>query len=483
MVKFHARLMIGALVAVDVLATALAWVLAYELRFNSDLVAAALPVTKGVPELSRYLLLLPVIVLLWPPVLYFHGLYQVTRSRSGLDELFPILRGVLGAAALTLGLALYVRVYHLYQPDVAPLWEFSQAVFGLFVALDVAALSAGRAALRAWLRRRWAAGWNVRRLLIAGAGELGRQVAEALHGHRALGYRVVGFLDDEQAGPVAGLPVLGRLAEAGEILVSQSVDQLYVALPLEQHARMVELVKTARNEGRDVKVVPDLVQYAAIKATLEDLDGIPIISLNEVPLSGWNSLLKRSMDVVLGGALLLFFSTLVPVFPVVAFLVWRRGGPGPILLRQERMTMDGRTFQIFKFRTMVDGAEKETGPVFASEDDPRRTAIGTFLRRYNLDEFPQLLNVVLGDMSLVGPRPERPPFVQQFKQHIPQYMVRHRVKSGMTGWAQINGWRGNTSIEKRIECDLYYIENWTLLLDVKILILTLFRGFGQKHAY
>jgi exopolysaccharide biosynthesis polyprenyl glycosylphosphotransferase len=185
--------------------------------------------------------------------------------------------------------------------------------------------------------------------------------------------------------------------------------------------------------------------------------------------------------VVSGGLLVLL--TVIPVLPVLALLVRLRGGKGPVLLRQERMTLDGKTFQIFKFRTMVDEAEKDTGPVFATSDDPRRTKVGGWLRKHNLDELPQLLNVLLGDMSLVGPRPERPPFVQQFRERIPQYMRRHRVKSGMTGWAQVNGWRGNTSIEKRIEFDLYYIENWSLRLDMKILILTLFRGFGQDHAY
>ena len=227
-------------------------------------------------------------------------------------------------------------------------------------------------------------------------------------------------------------------------------------------------------------MVPDLVQYATIKAALEDLDGIPIISLNEVPLRGWSSMLKRVMDFVLGS---MFLLVVTPVFAGIALLIRWRGGRGPVFLRQERMTLDGKTFEIFKFRTMVDEAEKDTGPVWASAEDPRRTSVGIWLRRFNLDELPQLINVVLGDMSLVGPRPERPPFVQQFKERIPQYMLRHRVKSGITGWAQINGWRGNTSIEKRIEYDLYYIENWSLLLDVKILILTLFRGFGQKHAY
>ena len=164
-------------------------------------------------------------------------------------------------------------------------------------------------------------------------------------------------------------------------------------------------------------------------------------------------------------------------------LIKLKGGKGPIFFRQERLSVDGKAFLMYKFRSMHEDAERESGPVFATETDPRRTPVGIWLRRYNLDELPQLINVVLGDMSLVGPRPERPPFVQQFRERIPQYMVRHRVKSGITGWAQVNGWRGNSSIEKRIEYDLYYIENWSLLLDVKILILTLFRGFGQKHAY
>jgi Undecaprenyl-phosphate glucose phosphotransferase len=293
----------------------------------------------------------------------------------------------------------------------------------------------------------------------------------------------VGFLADPPSPPqVAGLPVLGGLEEATQLLQAHGVDQLYIALPLEQHAKLLGLIKSVSNECVDIKVVPDLVQYATIKAALEDLDGIPIISLNEVPLRGWNSMVKRLMDIAFGVTLLVLL-TLIPVIPAIVLLIRLRGGQGPILYRQERMSLDGKTFQIYKFRTMVDQAERETGPVFASAEDPRRTAVGIWLRRFNLDELPQLLNVVLGDMSLVGPRPERPPFVRLFKERIPQYMLRHRVKSGITGWAQVNGWRGNTSIEKRIEYDLYYIENWSLLLDVKILILTLLRGFGQRHAY
>jgi len=258
------------------------------------------------------------------------------------------------------------------------------------------------------------------------------------------------------------------------------VAQILIALPLAEHAAMVDLVRSLRSECIDIKVVPDLLQYATLKATLEELDGQPIIGLNDVPLRGWHSFIKRAMDLLLGATLLLL---LVPVFSVIALLIKLRGGRGPIFYRQERMSLDGKTFLMYKFRSMREDAEQGTGPVWASAEDPRRTRIGIWLRRYNLDELPQLLNVLIGDMSLVGPRPERPSFVERFRGAIPLYMLRHRVKSGITGWAQVNGWRGNTSLEKRIEYDLYYIENWSVLMDVKILIMTLFRGFGQRHAY
>ena len=483
MLRNQTRLLAAVFVLTDVVSTNVAWVLAYYLRFHADPVIRFLPVTKGVPDISRYLLLLPLLSLLWPAVLYFHGLYQQKRGRSRIDEFFAIVFSVLIGSALTLGATLYVRVYYRYQPEVAPFWEFSQAVFGVFIVLDVLLLNAGRWALRSHLERMWAAGYNVKRVLVAGAGELGRTVAETLTAHRELGYRVVGFLDDTaERSPIDALPLLGRLDQAMEVAAGERVDQLYVALPLEEHAKLLQLIKSVGNECLDIKVVPDLVQYATIKAALEDLDGIPIIALNEVPLRGWNGMIKRLMDIVLGCAVLVLL-TVIPVFPMIALLIKWKGGKGPVILRQERLTLDGKTFQIYKFRTMIDEAEKDTGPIWASPEDPRRTPIGIWLRRFNLDELPQVINVVLGDMSLVGPRPERPPFVRQFKQRIPQYMLRHRVKSGITGWAQVNGWRGNTSLEKRIEFDLYYIENWSLLLDIKILILTLFRGFGQKHAY
>jgi exopolysaccharide biosynthesis polyprenyl glycosylphosphotransferase len=229
----------------------------------------------------------------------------------------------------------------------------------------------------------------------------------------------------------------------------------------------------------DVKVVPDLLQVIALKARLEDLDGIPIININDVPLQGFNSFIKRALDIAISSTALAFMA--IP-FAIVSLLI-RRSSSGDVFYRQERMGLDGKPFLIYKFRSMYEDAEADSGPVWAREDDPRCTPIGRLLRRTNVDEMPQLWNVLKGDMSLVGPRPERPYFVDQFKQRIPQYMLRHKVRAGLTGWAQVNGWRGNTSIEKRIEYDLYYIENWSVTLDLKIMWLTLLKGFFHKHAY
>jgi Undecaprenyl-phosphate glucose phosphotransferase len=229
----------------------------------------------------------------------------------------------------------------------------------------------------------------------------------------------------------------------------------------------------------DVKVVPDLLQVIALRARLEDLDGIPVINVNDVPLQGFNSIVKRAIDIAISSAALLILS--LP-FCIIAALV-KLTSRGPVFYRQERMGLDGKPFMIHKFRSMCHDAERESGPVFASHDDPRRTPVGRLLRRTNIDELPQFWNVLKAEMSIVGPRPERPLFVAQFKHKIPQYMLRHKVKAGITGWAQVNGWRGNTSIEKRIEYDLYYIENWSVRLDLKIMWLTVLKGFFHKHAY
>jgi Undecaprenyl-phosphate glucose phosphotransferase len=348
--------------------------------------------------------------------------------------------------------------------------------------LNVALTFASREFMREVLERRWRAGIGLKKILIAGSGDLGRLVADKILEHRELGYQIVGFVDDRAGGDhlgYRGFPLLGTLDDAADITAQESIDHLYVALPPEQHVRMLELLESTSREMVDVKVVPDLLQVIALRARLEDLDGIPVININEPPLQGFNSIVKRGIDIVMSAIALAILA--LPIGLIALFV--KLTSKGPVLFHQERMGLDGKPFTIVKFRSMYDDAERHTGPVWAIADDPRVTNLGRFLRRSNLDELPQLWNVLRGDMSIVGPRPERPHFVEQFKHKIPQYMLRHKVKAGLTGWAQVNGWRGNTALEKRIEYDLYYIENWSVRLDLKIMWLTLLKGFFHKHAY
>jgi len=332
------------------------------------------------------------------------------------------------------------------------------------------------------MARIWASSRHRRRALVVGAGELGRMVAEKLAEHRELGLDLVGFLDDDPGksnSRFAGFPVLGALEQLEEVARAHDVDLLYVALPIGSQHKTVRVLKSAEPLLLAVRVVPDLLQYYALRAGVEDLDGIPVINLNQIPLAGWNTFLKRLVDLLLSALALL---VLWPVMAVIAIVVYLEDH-GPVFYRQLRMGLDGKSFRIVKFRTMIPNAEESTGPRFAIPNDPRTTRIGVWLRRASLDELPQFLNVVRGDMSLVGPRPERPEFVERFRERFPEYMSRHRVRAGITGWAQVHDLRGQTSIRRRIAYDLYYIDNWSLALDFKIMWLTMLRFLRHRHAY
>ncbi|MBP9948035.1 MAG: undecaprenyl-phosphate glucose phosphotransferase [Vicinamibacteria bacterium] len=471
--------------AVDMMAVAVAWLAAYYARFHSTLVISLFPPYKGVPEVRDYAELLPLLLIVSAITFALQGLYRLRRPLSLVDDSLRTLAAFIVTAALTLGVTLYIRIYFRYAPEVAASAEYSQGVFVLFVVFGAPLVIAGRRLLLAWFERSWARGENAVRILVAGTSDLGKAVARKLGAQHRLGFNVVGFLSESapEGAEIDGRTVLGGLDRANEVIASRSIDAVYVALPVDRHADMVDLVKNLNNQFVDVRIVPDLLQCLTLRAGIEDLDGIPIVSLNETPMQGPAAMVKRLMDIAGALALLVLLTFILPVLPAIVIAIALKGGKGPILYTQERMTVDGRRFFVYKFRTMVEDAEAATGPVWAVDGDPRRTDLGAFLRKYNLDEWPQLLNILKGDMSLVGPRPERPSFVHEFKNHIPNYMLRHRVRSGLTGWAQVHGWRGNSSLEKRIEFDLYYIENWSLYLDIKILVLTLFRGFGQTHAY
>jgi Undecaprenyl-phosphate glucose phosphotransferase len=478
MVRRHNRLLVAFHLGADAVLGMAAFILAYVFRFETGLIA----ITRGHPPLAQYLNVLPFIAIVVPLGFHLQGLYRLRRGRSRIDDFFNVLVGSIFAVVLGVVGTLYFQAYWVPEElkDVGA-YEVSQPVWVIFLVVNVAFGYLSRKFIREALERRWLAGVGLRRIRIAGAGDLGRVVADRILEHRELGYQIVGFVDDKAGGDhlgYRGLPLLGSLAEAADIVAREKVDHLYVALPLEEHMKLLDLVESTSREGVDVKVVPDLLQFIALRARLEDLDGVPVINLNDVPLQGVNAFTKRCLDVVISAGALMMMA--IPGL-IISWLI-KRSSPGPVFYTQERMGLDGKQFEVYKFRTMPLNAESASGPVWADEDDPRATGVGSWLRRHDLDEWPQFWNVLVGEMSIVGPRPERPFFVEQFKHRIPQYMLRHKVKAGITGWAQVNGWRGNTSLEKRIEFDLYYIENWSVTLDIKIMWLTLLRALTATRG-
>jgi Undecaprenyl-phosphate glucose phosphotransferase len=468
------RIIVGLLVTSDVIATTLAFHAAYYIRFYSGII----PQPPEIPPLTQYFKILPLVVLLVPAVFALNGLYRSRRGRSRIDEFFSIfVSSTLSTLIIFLAL-LYFRVYH--TPDVSPEWEFSRITLAFFLGINIVFVSGLRFLIRNGLEALQRRGFNQHNILIAGAGELGRTLVDRIVTHEEFGLRAIGFLDDDdrKRGSVyQGVRVTGSLKDLHEIIHERRVDTLFIALPADAYRKTLQLADVATKHCVEVRVVPDLLQFLNLKATVEDFDGLPIINIDQTPLHGLNRVVKRTFDISIS---VIGLAVTAILFPFIALAV-KLSSSGPILYRQERMGIDGKPFTLYKYRTMRVNAEADK-PVWATLDDPRATRIGRFLRRTSLDELPQFINVLRGEMSLVGPRPERPEFVREFKHHVPNYMLRHKVKVGMTGWAQVNGWRGDTSIEKRIEYDLYYIQNWSLALDLKIIWLTISRSiFGRSH--
>jgi len=450
----------------DLLAISASWVAAYYLRFYGGPV----PVYRGIPGISPYLILLALIVIIWGVAFKAFGLYRPRRISSRLAEVGDIAQACSLAVLILVALTFFLKQF-----------EFSRLVILYFWVFSILSVSLVRGSFREILRLMRRGGYNLRHVLIVGDGALAWKVVSRIHARPELGLRMVGLLagDPKKIGEtVEGLRILGAYEQAGEIVKELSIDKIFIAIPLEAYGRMEGILRSLEEEFVDIKVVPDLYQYVTLRGGVEEFDGLPLVNLQDSPLYGWNLVAKRIVDIVLSSVALLITAPVQLALAAIVKLTSR----GPILYRQERMGLDGRTFRMLKFRSMRNDAEGDSGAVWATRDDWRRTSIGALLRRTSLDELPQLFNVLRGEMSLVGPRPERPVFIEEFRKRIPKYMLRHKVKAGITGWAQVNGWRGDTSLEKRIECDLYYIEHWSLLFDLKILWLSLWRGFIHKNA-
>jgi len=454
---------VGILFMIDLFFLSLSWVSAFWLRFHLPII----PVTKGIPPFTDYAVLLIAIYVTWLPVFHYARLGETSLGHRRRVAFLNILKAVF------LHLLLFVAVAYFFRE-----YKYSRVVLFYFVFLNLVFLNMDRFLLMKIVKHY---GKQTKEsLLVVGMGDMGLQVASCLRGRPELGLKVAGFLikeNGDEESPIEGIPVLGAYEALPEIIRAHQIKHVVFALPMDEQVYLRPLIGKIQEELVDIHIVPDFLRFYILNASIEELDGIPIINVSTSPLYGWGRVGKRVMDIVVSSLMLILLS------PLLLFLAAavKLGSRGPVFYRQERMGFDGMRFTILKFRSMYVDAEGKTGAIWAQKDDPRTTRVGAFMRRWNLDELPQFYNVLKGEMSLVGPRPERPVFIDKFRKDIPRYMLRHKVKTGITGWAQINGYRGRTSLKKRIEYDLYYIENWSLWFDVKILFLTLVRGF--KNAY
>jgi len=440
-----------------------AWIVAYSLRFH-----AGIPAPHGIPDVEVYAAALLAIVPVGILLLRSQGVYEPQRTGSLLREAGLVLRATAIGVSLLVVLNFFLRGY-LFSRGVVLL-------FSVLAPLFVMGLRTGvRSALRAARRR----GHNLRYVIVVGSGRLAEETIERIHAHPESGLRVRGVLTDElvTGRKVGGVEVIGRLGALKSKLLEARVDQVIVALPRNAGDGLEKVLRDLDDEMVSVQLVPDLVDFLTLRSSVESLDGLPIIALRESPIVGWAALQKRSFDVVLS-----FLGLLVaaPIVAALSLAIWLTSGR-PLLHRQERMGLDGRTFTLIKLRSMTPDAEPADEAVWPTLDDPRVTKLGRWLRRTGFDELPQLWNVLRGEMSLVGPRPEREVFIEEFRSEIPGYMLRHKMRAGLTGWAQVHGWRGDTSLHERIEHDLYYIQNWSLGLDIRILLLTAWQTLTGRH--
>jgi Undecaprenyl-phosphate glucose phosphotransferase len=462
----HSEIFRTLLIAADLGLVVSSWLAAYWIRFHTGFEAPS-----GVPEFRSYVEALVAIVPLWFLLFRAHGLYEPHRTRSIPAEAIEVLRATAVGVVVLVTLSFFARSYY-----------YSRTVTGLFFALSGLSVWTFRVSIRLLFRQLRRRGHNLRYLMVVGAGELAAQVIDRIHANPDAGLRVRLVLACDGAdvpSTVSGVPVAHGYGHIREVLARDRVDQVILALPRDESHHLEKILTELQDDVVSVKLVPDLLHVMTLKSSVEDLNGLPIIGLRESPLLGWSAVGKRAFDLSLSIAML---PMLVPLMGAVALAI-RISNGRPIFYFQERMGLDARVFRMFKFRTMTRDAEARSGPVWTTSDDPRRTALGAILRRTGLDELPQIWNVLRGDMSLVGPRPERPIFIEQFRSQIPGYMLRHKIKAGIAGWAQLHGWRGDTCLRERVAHDTYYIQNWSIWLDLQILLMTAWRLFRQRNAY
>lgn len=438
-----------------------AWVIKFQIISSDD----------GALSLRTYMIALPITVLVYLGLYYLFSLYTPKRVQGRRLELWNIVK------ANTVGIALFLGVLYLIK-----MMHFSREMLFIFYVIHICLEAIARNLIRYFLRSMRRKGYNLKHIVLVGYSRAAEEYIDRILENPQWGYKIRGILDDhiEAGTEYKGIKVLGKIDNLMIILPENRLDEIAITLGLSEYARLEEIVNLCEKSGVHTKFIPDYNQIIPTKPYTEDILGLPVINIRHVPLTNtFYAAMKRVMDIAGAICAIILFSPIM-VFSVIMI---KLTSPGPLIFKQERVGLHNHTFMMYKFRSMdVQPPEKEKTK-WTVKDDPRVTNFGKFMRKTSIDELPQLFNVLKGEMSLVGPRPERPFFVEKFKEEIPRYMIKHQVRPGLTGWAQVNGYRGNTSIRKRIEYDLYYIENWTLGLDVKILFLTIFKGFINKNAY
>ncbi len=453
----------------DAVVVAISYLLAWYIKFCT--IFADTEPGAGALDMGTYFSFLYFVVPEYIVLYYFFNLYapkRATRRKLELEGLFK---------ANVVGIVFFiVFLYMIKQQD------FSRFMMGAFFVINILFAAVYRTLIRNLLLYFRKKGYNLKYILLIGYSRAAEEYITRINANPQWGYVVRGILDDRiPSGTVyKGVRVVGRIANIRYILPENSLDEIAITLALKDYDRLEAIVDLCEKSGVHTKFIPDYNSLVPSHPYTEDLMGLPVINIRYVPLTNTlNWVSKRAMDIVGALAGIILSSPIM----LAAALAVRLTSRGPVIFKQERVGLHNKTFKMYKFRTMEMQKDTAEQKAWTVKDDPRVTGVGKFLRRTSLDELPQLFNILVGEMSLVGPRPERPQFVEKFKEEIPRYMIKHQVRPGLTGWAQINGYRGDTSIRKRVEYDLFYIENWTMGMDIKIMFLTLFKGFINKNAY
>ncbi len=426
---------------------------------------------KGMLSVEFYMMQLILLIPLFLILYYMFNLYTPKRVQGRRLEASNVFM------ASVLGTLIYILILYMTHVD-----DISRQMIFVFTAINIVLTVLERNLVRLALWRIRARGMNLKHVVLIGYSQAAREFIDRVSANPQWGYQVNGILDDSERPGIQykGVYVIGTIGDLPQLLEENMQDEVAITLGLNEYYKLKSIVAECEKSGVHTKFIPDYGDIIPTRPYTEDLVGLPVVNIRHVPLTdSFNMALKRLMDIVGSLLCIILFS---PVMLVAAILV-KAGSKGPLIFTQERVGLHNKPFMMYKFRTMEVQTEADEKKGWTSKNDPRVTGVGRFLRKTSIDEMPQFFNVLRGDMSLVGPRPERPQYVEKFREEIPRYMIKHQVRPGMTGWAQINGYRGNTSIRKRIEHDLYYIENWSVGLDIKILFLTIFRGFINKNAY